>query len=304
MTAVHGSPEARSRGGHGAHGERLGVTIWRLAGEYAAGVNRSPFFTTLRSGRLSRRRYVAFITGMYPVVVGFNRALIRSIGKVDHVRQSGFVKHLAEQLREEQDHNEIWRRKLEGYGVDHEQLYATLRDYMGRFELQDLDRMTAEVLGSVTDGGASLGPDCFPDSVFPEPVLALYHHLWMTASYDGIDYWEHFASQSCMEVMIYDVVSTSIYPGVSGRAHLDGGPAAMRWWQEHARQGSIESGRAIDEERHLELSKLALDRKTVNDTVRAQIVSRAQDTMRLFAAAMMCQDFASKSFPLEHYLVS
>jgi len=74
--------------------QRLGDTVWSLARSYAARMNATAFATSLRTRRLARQRYVGFLSMMYPSVVGFNRALIRSITKVDHVRQSGFVKAL------------------------------------------------------------------------------------------------------------------------------------------------------------------------------------------------------------------
>ena len=74
---------------------RAGDAVAQLAQRYAAEMNASEFATALRLRRLSRRSYVAFIATMYPVVVGFNRALIRSIAKVDHVRNSTFVRSLA-----------------------------------------------------------------------------------------------------------------------------------------------------------------------------------------------------------------
>lgn len=281
--------------------QRLGDTVWKIARRYASDVNSSPFYASLRQRKLPRKRFVEFLAAMYPIVVGFNRALIRSISKVDHVRQSVFVKALAEQLREEQDHNQLWRTKLDVYGVDYEALYAALEQYMGRFSRHELDRMTHDYLVAVTEDPTDINPGFFPDPVFPESVLAIYHHLWMTASAEDIDYWEHFASQSSMEVMIYDVVSTSIYPGVVGNAELDAGPATIEWWKEHAKQGNTDRGMRSDEEKHLELAQLVLDRRTVPHGLRAQVLSRAEDTMRLFAAAMRYQDLSQHRFSIERF---
>src|SRR5438045_9060917 len=60
---------------------RVGDTLGGLAQRYAAEMNASVFATALRNRRLATRSYVAFIATMYPVVVGFNRSLIRSVAK-------------------------------------------------------------------------------------------------------------------------------------------------------------------------------------------------------------------------------
>ena len=280
----------------------LGDTVWSLARRYAARMNASPFATALRTRRMPRQRYVSFLSMMYPSVVGFNRALIRSITKVDHVRQSGFVKALAEQLKEEQDHNQMWRRKLEAFGIDHELLYRSLEEYMARFTPADLERMTRCVLDALGEDLECTSPGCFPDAIFPEPVLALYHHLWMTASRDDVHYWEHYASQSAIEAIIFDVVSTSVWPGVVGNPELDAGSATLQWWKEHARQGSTESGVPTDEEKHLQLSQLALNRTHLSGEMTARVTARAEDTMRLFAATLICMDHDAGAFRVERFV--
>ncbi len=84
----------------------VGDEIWALAREYADKKNKSHFATSLRDLDISTSRYLGYIAAMYPIVVGFNKALIRSISKVDHVRHATFVTALAEQLQEEQGHNQ------------------------------------------------------------------------------------------------------------------------------------------------------------------------------------------------------
>jgi len=76
--------------------QRVGDLVVEVARRYAAQMNGCEFATLLRSRRLDKRRYVAFIANLYPCVIGFNRALIRSIVKVDHVLHSSFIKALAE----------------------------------------------------------------------------------------------------------------------------------------------------------------------------------------------------------------
>jgi hypothetical protein len=162
--------------------------------------------------------------------------------------------------------------------------------------------MTRDVLAALTKDEENYSPGVFPDPPFPEPVLALYHHFLMTATYENIDYWEHFACQSSVEMTIYSVVSATVLPGVQGNPELDGGPATLAWWVEHAQhEGS--SGRT-DEEKHLDMSRLALNRSETANSLKDAVVARADDALKLFAAAMTCQIVESERFPIDHYLTS
>jgi hypothetical protein len=283
--------------------QRVGDVVVEVAERYAAHMNTCEFAALLRSRRLDRRRYLAFIASLYPCVIGFNRGLIRSIAKVDHVLHSSFIKNLAQQLHEEQTHNQMWRTKLDVFGVDHQALYWDLTDYLSQFPPKELERMTREVLTALTKDPNNYAPGAFPDAPFPEPVLALYHQFFMTSTYADIDYWEHFASQSAIEMTIYSVVSTTVLPGVLGNPELDGGPATLHWWTEHAKAEGSAAGRT-DEEKHLDMSRLALNRSETANSLKDAVVARAEEALRLFAASMSCQIIESERFPLERYLDS
>ena len=265
-------------------------------------MNACEFATTLRMRRLSRRSYVAFIASMYPLVVGFNRALIRSIAKVDHVRNSTFVRALARQLEEEQAHNQLWRAMLEVHGVDHDAMYNDIEEYLGTLDDEALDRGTQETLAAVRrDLGAGNGHR-FPDTLFPDAVLALCHHLSESAADPSISYWEHFASQAGIEMVIFDVVTQSILPGVIGHPELDLGVASTHWWMEHGRPPEPREHHCTDEEKHLALSRMALNRSETANAVSQSVEARAEDTMRLFAAALIAQNPQRHAFPIERYL--
>ncbi len=283
--------------------QRVGDLVVDVAARYADQMNGCEFAALLRARRLTRRRYIAFISSLYPCVIGFNRALIRSIAKVDHVLHSTFIKNLAQQLHEEQTHNQMWRTKLDVFGVDHQALYWDLTDYMSRFSSTELERMTGDVLAALRKDPNDYAPGAFPDAPFPEPVLALYHQFLMTSTYENIDYWEHFASQSAIEMTIYSVVSATVLPGVQSHPELDGGPATLRWWMEHAKTES-DTGARTDEEKHLDMSRLALNRSETANSLKEAVVARAEDALRLFAASMACQIVESERFPLERYLDS
>lgn len=274
----------------------LGNEIQAMARQYGDECNATEFATSLRKRVLPRDRYQGYIVAIYPVVVGFNRGLLASLRKVDHVRDCLFLNALAKQLQEEQYHNGLWRSMLSAFDIDHALLYRVLEEYMARFGDAELDRMTEGVLQSLRGDLQNVAPGVFPDPVFPEPVLALYHHMWMTGSYHDISFWEHFAGQFSMEVMIFEFVSTSFYPGIVGNPELDLGPKTTAWWAEHARQGA-KPGQRSSEERHLELAKLSLDRSQAAHRIGPQVSKRAEDTMRLFAAAMICHNRGKGSFP-------
>lgn len=297
--AIHVSPSWPKR--TPAH-TRVGDAVSDLGSRYAADMNASNFAVALRQHRLTRRSYQAFIATMYPCVVGFNRALIRSIAKVDHVRNSTFVRSLAQQLEEEQAHNQLWRAMLEVFDIDHEALYSDLEEYLDRFSVDELDRHTHNVLASVRrDLGVPASPE-FPDAIFPDAVLALCHYLWTSATDGAISYWEHFASQAGIEMVIYEVVTQSILPGVLGHPELDRGVASTHWWTEHGRLPEPAAQHRTDEEKHLALSKVALNRSETANAVSEAVASRAEDAMRLFAAALIAQDPGAHGFPIERYL--
>ena len=271
-------------------------------------MNCSSFALALKHRRLPRRSYLAFIATMYPLVVGFNRALIRSISKVDHVRNSTFVKTLAQQLEEEQAHNQLWRAMLEVFDIDHEALYDDLEEYLGSMSDDDLDRITHTVIDGVRRDLSAGRTQRFPNSPFPDSLIALCHYLWTSAADDSVSYWEHFASQAGIEMVIFDVVTHSILPGVIGHPELDRGVASTHWWMEHgtppeqALPGRVAGAHRTDEEKHLALSRMALNRSETANTVAGVVEARAEDTMRLFAASLIAQDPQQHAFPIERYV--
>jgi hypothetical protein len=98
---------------------------------------------------------------------------------------------------------------------------------------------------------------------------------------------------------IYSVVSTTVLPGVQGHPELDGGPATLRWWMEHAK---TDGGARTDEEKHLDMSRIALNRSETANSLKDAVVARAEDALRLFAATLACQITESERFPLDRYL--
>lgn len=293
-----GQPSRLNRRRERRHG--VGDEICAVAKVYGVRANHTEFATSLRRRELPKSRYLGYIAGCYPLIVGFNRGLIQSFAKVDHVRESTFLGRLARQLEEEQAHNQLWRRMLAAFGIDDGALYQALEQYMANFSPTDLDRMTERMAATLASNLENVAPGIFPDPVFPEPVLALYHHMWMTGRYDHITFWEHFAGQYGMEAMIFDFVSTSFYPGIIGNLELDDGPRTTNWWKEHARQGA-EPGKRSSEEMHLEFGKIALNRSRLPSDVWPQVRRRAEDTMRLFTATMIFHDRNKGSFSIDPY---
>ena len=281
--------------------QRAGDVVSDLARRYAALMNECAFAGALRERRVGRDQYVAFISSLYPAVVGFNRALILSIAKVDHVRSSTFLGALAEQLKEEQAHNQLWRDKLTRFGVDHERMYADLEAYRARFTNEELDTMTAATLDAVTDDLGRGASGNWPDAVFPDAVLALCHLLGWSATHDEIGYWEHFASQAGIEMVIWGVVSATILPAVVGNPQLDLGRETTQWWREHGQLPGEKSDVRTDEEKHLELSRIALNKSEAANRDVGLVAARAENVMRLFAACLICQDTVTRRFPVARY---
>ena len=281
--------------------ERAGDVVSELARGYAARMNDCGFAHALRERRISREQWISFISALYPAVVGFNRALILSIAKVDHVRNSVFLGALAEQLKEEQAHNQLWREKLKRFGIDHEKLYSDLESYRARFTAAELDAMTAKTLAAVTDDLSRGNEGNFPDAIFPDAVLALCHLLGTSATNEKVGYWEHFASQAGIEMVIWGVVSATVLPGVLGNPELDIGPVTTQWLREHGQIAGTKSDVRTDEEKHLDLSRIALNRSEQANADVAVVAARAEHAMRLFAASFICQDQAVGRFPLSRY---
>ncbi|MFL5561459.1 MAG: hypothetical protein ACJ79K_08300 [Gemmatimonadaceae bacterium] len=281
--------------------QRAGDVVSELARGYAERMNDCGFAHALRERRISRDQWIAFISALYPAVVGFNRALILSIAKVDHVRNSAFLGALAEQLKEEQAHNQLWREKLARFGVDHERMYTDLEAYHARFTATELDEMTARTLANVTADLSRGAEGVFPDAVFPDAVLALCHLLGTSATHEEVGYWEHFASQAGIEMVIWGVCSATVLPGVVDNPELDLGRETTQWLREHGQIVGTKSDVRTDEEKHLDLSRIALNRSAEANADVALVGARAESAMRLFAASFICQDRVVSRFPLSRY---
>lgn len=282
--------------------ELLGDEVCALAARHAAIMNATEFATSLRTQRLTKNRLISYVSAMYPIVVGFNRALVRSMSKLDVVSEYGLLKSLTAQLKDELLHNQLWRDMLEVYGVAHGELYTSLLRYMEKFSENNLDRMTAEVTAAIRENPHNVAPGIFPGPVFPEPVLSLYHRLWMTANASEVEYWEHFGAQFGIEAVIYDVVSISIYPGVRGNPELYVSPATLRWWGEHAKQGRRRPDRRSTEEKHIGLARVKLNKSRRAAQLHDQVLSTAQDAIRLFTSTMICHDIDKVSFDVQPFL--
>src|SRR5438874_2990761 len=149
-------------------GPRAGDKIDAMARYYINQWNATALATAIRERRLSITEFRHYITKMYPMVVSFNGGLIQSITKseelqqsdqatqlakemqkVDHVRNSQRVgklavelrkiareerlpllRALAGQLKEEQEHNDYYRKMLEIHGIDHEAYYIAFETYL------------------------------------------------------------------------------------------------------------------------------------------------------------------------------
>jgi hypothetical protein len=311
---------------------QAGDKIDALARHYANRWYVTEFATALRERRLPLKRYRTFIITLYPLVVGFNGGLIRSIAKldelqksvragelleeiltIDHVRNSNRnqilavelrdiareerlpgLRALAGQLKEEQEHNDYWRKMLEAHGIDHEAFYTAFETYLHEIPYEEQNRMTQQVLTALMEGHT---PAAFHNASFSQPVLALCCYLVRAASDPAVKFLIYHALQSAIESTLVRTVSESIFPGVAGtRDHpqlnlelvpdasvTEAGtvPLSIKWWDEHADYG--QGGRT--ELQHVRHGREHLNRNLREEADVKEALRRADEVLRLFFAA-------------------
>ncbi|MCH7568760.1 MAG: hypothetical protein IIA87_05040 [Nanoarchaeota archaeon] len=245
--------------------------------------NNSAVVRGIKEGTLSGEKYTSFLAAIYPTITGFNRGLIRNLAKVDHVKDSGLIKKLAEQLIEEQAHNGLWRHGLNERGINHMKLHDDFEGYLGRFSQEELDQMLKAYLEAISKDGSDLTPGVFPKPVFPEPVIALEHQLRRTSSPEH-DFYEHFGSQYAIEGIIYNVVS-DFYDGLERGEQFKISPHATRWFFEHAAQNE-----GSDEEKHLSTSQVMLNRSNRANEIKDKVLEQVEYAAKLFAATISWHD--------------
>jgi hypothetical protein len=230
---------------------QAGKKIDALARYYSDQANAGSFMTALRERKVSLDEYKSFITTLYPLVVGFNAGLIRSIAKlgelqtspqarelveeilsVDHIRHSHRVqalaarlrtlareeqlpslRALAAQLKEEQEHNDYYRQMLEIHGIEHEVVYSAFEQYLRGIAVEERDRMTRMVLTALREGHPV---SAFPNASFSQFTLALFHYLLRVVNDPSVTFIGYNAVQSGIEFSLVKVVSESVFPAVAG----------------------------------------------------------------------------------------
>lgn len=311
---------------------QAGDKIDALARHCANRWYETEFATALRERRLPLKRYHTFITTLYPLVVGFNGGLIRSIAKldelqksvragelleeiltIDHVRNSKRIqivaaelrdfaraerlpglRALAGQLKEEQEHNDYWRKMLETHGIDHEAYYTAFETYLHEIPYREQDRMTQQVLTALLEGHT---PAAFDNASFSQPVLALCCYLVRAANDPAVKFLVYHALQSAIEFTLVKTVSESIFPGVAGTRDqpqlnlelvpdarvTEAGtvPLSIKWWDEHADYG--QGGRT--ELQHVRRGREQLNRNLREEADVQEALRRADEVLQLFYAA-------------------
>ncbi len=264
----------------------LGAAIQDVASEAARRINRLPIIESIRNKTITRERYAAFVASLYPVVIGFNRALIHSLTKIDHVRNSSHLKDMADQLREEQQHNQMWRAMLSVHRVNHESLYNDLLAYINRIEIDELSARTNRFLQCLR-GSHVVNDQMFRDAPVPGATVAIYHFMWLVAVSPEFGYWEHYASQLAMEIVICDVVTRSILPGTTDRAELAPCDEAVAWWAAHALPAATGFSQSrSDEEKHILIGTRTLSRLGSADTMQAAVLDTSKNKLALFERAI------------------
>lgn len=308
-----------------------GDKIEALARYYVNQWNATALATALRERRLSLMEYLHFLTKMYPLVVGFNGGLIQSITKieelqqsvrvgelvkemqkVDHVRNSKQVgklavelrniareerlptlRALAGQLREEQEHNDYYRKMLEVHGIDHEAYYTAFEIYLNGIPLVERDLLTQEVLTALREART---PNTFPNASFPQSLLAICHYLKRAAADPAIKLFIYFALQSGIEFALVKAVSESVFPGVAGTrdqpqlnpelvpdadiTEAGAVPLSIKWFDEHADYG--QGGRI--ELQHVKHGRELLNRNIREEADVREALRRVDEVLLLWTA--------------------
>lgn len=230
---------------------QAGEKIDALARHYSNQANAGAFMTALRERKVTLDEYKSFITTLYPLVVGFNAGLIRSIVKIDELQVSVQARELVEeilsldhrrhshrvqalagrlrtvarearlpalralagQLKEEQEHNDYYRQMLEIYGIDHEAVYSSFETYLNEIPVEERDLMTRGVLTALREGQPT---SAFPHTAFSQFALGLHHYLLRVANDLSVTFISYHALQSGIEFSLVKVVSESVFPGVAG----------------------------------------------------------------------------------------
>ena len=310
---------------------RAGDAIDALARYYINQWNAKALPRALRERRLAISEYRHFITTMYPLVVGFNGGLIQSIKKIkelrhsvraselvkemlhiDHVRNSNQVRKLAAELRivarderlatlralagqlkEEQEHNDLYRKMLEVHGIDHEAFYTAFDLYLYGIPIEERDHLTHEVLSALRDAHT---PDAFPNTSFSQPLLAICHYLIRAATDLQVTFFGYLALQSGIEFALVKAISESVFPGVAGTPEqpqlnpalvpdadvIKAGavPLSIQWFDEHADYG--QGGRT--ELQHVKHGRELLNRNITDETDVREALRRVDDVLLLWSA--------------------
>jgi hypothetical protein len=326
-------------------GLQAGDKIDALARYYSDQANAGSFMTALRERKVSLDEYKNFIITLYPLVVGFNAGLIRSIAKlgelqtslqarelveeilsVDHIRHSHRVqalaarlrtvareehlpsiRALAAQLKEEQEHNDYYRRMLEIHGSEHEVIYSAFEQYLRGIAVEERDRMTRMVLTALHEGHPASG---FPDTSFSQFTLALFHYLQRVINDPSVTFIGYNAVQSGIEFSLVKVVSESVFPGVAGtrdRPQLNrqlvpdadlceagAVPTSIKWWDEHADYG--QGGRI--ELQHVRHGREYLNRNLKERAEVKEALQRVDGALRLLAATVGAWEQKLPAYPL------
>src|SRR5258707_6423414 len=77
---------------------QAGEKIDALARHYSNQANAGSFMTALRERKVTLDEYKSSIITLYPLVVGFNAGLIRSIAKIDELQTSVQARELVEEI--------------------------------------------------------------------------------------------------------------------------------------------------------------------------------------------------------------
>jgi hypothetical protein len=203
------------------------------------------------------------------------------------------LRALAGQLKEEQEHNDLYRKMLEVHGIDHEAYYTAFEIYLYGIPVGERDHLTHEVLSALRDAHT---PDAFPNTSFSQPIVAICHYLMRAATDLQVTFFGYLAIQSGIEFALVKAISESVFPGVAGTPEQpqlnselvpdadtteDGTvPLSIKWFDEHADYG--QGGRT--ELQHVKHGRELLNRNITDETELREALRRVDDVLLLWSA--------------------
>ncbi len=260
---------------------------------------KTKFVQGIHDGTLPPRQFLSYTACIYPIVVGFCQGLGHMVGHFDAVTDARILSALYRQGAEEIGHNNIWRGMLTAFGVDHAKLYRDFKEYRSKFSKKRWAEMGENLIRPSPHWNPFfamhlIAKKLYPKPPLPHPVLALTYQMDKTGQNGNP--WIHFACQSAIETVLINLVTFGLPTYMEKHPEFFNSPVTKAWWHEHTK--STGEGKANDEERHVSVSLMTLDRYA---TASKEMRETVYGTLKLFVSVLMY--FSCGIFPIDRYRI-